>query len=101
MIPHERSLVQRLKNKPFALLGVDSDPRARYLAAVKEGEITWRNWLDGGTDGPIAKQWDIDGWPTVYVIDSKGVIRYKDVEDGALDEAVETLLKEMGEPVAK
>ena len=78
MIPHERSLVQRLKDKPFALLGINSDDEKRYRAAVKEGGITWPNWFDGGNpSGPIASQWNVNFWPTVYVLDAKGVIRYK------------------------
>jgi hypothetical protein len=33
MIPHERSLVERLKDKPFALLGVNSDVDKSYYFA--------------------------------------------------------------------
>ena len=96
MIPHERSLVKRLKNKPFALLGINSDTAERYRAAVKEGGITWPNWFDGGTSGgPIANLWHVQGWPTVYVLDAKGVIRYKgNFVD--LDEAADKLLEESG-----
>ena len=34
------------------------------------------------------------GWPTIYVIDSKGLIRYKNVRGEKMDAAVDTLLKE-------
>ena len=95
MIPHERSLVKRLENKPFALLGVNSDVKARYRAALKEGGITWPSWFDGGSRrGPIASHWNVHGWPTIYVLDGKGVIRYKDVRGEAMDAAVDALLKE-------
>ena len=36
MIPHERSLVQKLADKPFALIGVNSDDRETYDAKVEE-----------------------------------------------------------------
>jgi hypothetical protein len=97
MFPHERSLVKRLEGKPFALIGVNSD-RDRYeLKKVMEKEqITWRSFFDGGsTQGPIASKWNVRSWPTIYVIDSKGLIRYKNVRGEAMDAAVDTLLKEV------
>ena len=97
MYPHERSLVKRLEGKPFALLGINSDPKDRLREALKRENITWRSWWDGGdTRGPIAKAWNVKGWPTTYVLDAKGVIRYKHVRDKQMDEAVDALLKEIG-----
>jgi Thioredoxin-like len=81
MYPHERSLVKDLADKPFVILGVNSDQNREALKKVLEDEkITWRSWFDGGkVGGPIATQWNVHGWPTVYVIDQKGVIRDKSV----------------------
>ena len=98
MYPHERSLVKRLEGKPFALLGINSDSKNRLRQAMKKENITWRSWWDGGsTDGPIAKAWNVKGWPTIYVLDHKGVIRYRDVRGKQLDAAVDALLKELAE----
>src|ERR1035437_8573460 len=97
MIPHERSLVKRLEGKPFALLGINSDEdRFEIKRTCKHAEITWRSWFDGGsTHGPIATAWNVQLWPTIYVLDAKGVIRYKDVDEEALDRAVDALLSEL------
>ena len=55
MYPHERSLVERMNDKPFALLGINSDPKERLLETIKREKMTWRSWWDGGsTGGPIA-----------------------------------------------
>jgi len=98
MYPHERSLVKRLEGKPFALLGINSDPKDRLRQVMKKENITWRSWWDGGdTDGPISTTWNVKGWPTTYVLDAKGVIRYRDVREEQMDKAVDALLKEMGE----
>ena len=98
MYPHERSLVKRLEGKPFALLGVNSDPKDRLRQAMKKENITWRSWWDGGnTGGPIAKAWNVSGWPTIYVLDAKGVIRYKNVREKEMDKAVDKLLAELEE----
>ena len=98
MYPHERSLVKRLEGKPFALLGGNSDTKDRVRQAMKKENITWRSWWDGGnTEGPIAKAWNVSGWPTIYVLDAKGVIRYKNVREKEMDKAVDKLLAELEE----
>ena len=38
---------------------------------------------------------DVYGWPTIYVLDAQGVIRFKDVRGEEIDEAVDQLLKEL------
>ena len=97
MYPHERSLVKRLEGKPFALLGINSDSDRDALKKVlQEKQLTWRSWWDGGnTEGPIATQWNVEGWPTIYVLDQQGIIRAKNVREKALDEAVDRLLAEV------
>src|SRR6266478_7306121 len=97
MYPHERSLVKRLEGKPFALIGVNSDTNREQLKqAMQREHITWRSFWDGGsTQGPIATQWGVHGWPTICVLDHKGVIRHINVRGAALDQAVDGLLKEL------
>jgi hypothetical protein len=62
---------------------------------VKQERITWRSWWNGGPTGPITHQYNVEGWPTVYVLDASGVIRHKLVIQESLDEAVDALLKKM------
>ena len=97
MYPHERSLVKRLADKPFVLLGVNSDEgREEIKKVVAKEQMTWRSWWDGGdTHGPIQTAYNVSHWPTLYVLDAKGVIRYKNVLQSELDKAVDTLLKEV------
>jgi len=100
MYPHERSLVKRLKDKPFSLLGVNSDADLEKLhKRMKEENITWRSFSNGpfGTSGPIAARWGVRGWPTIYVLDHKGVIRFKNVRGEKMNAAVDQLLAEMEE----
>ncbi|HKI71540.1 MAG TPA: TlpA disulfide reductase family protein [Verrucomicrobiae bacterium] len=97
MYPHERSLVKKMEGKPFVLLGVNSDQNRDALKeTLKKENITWRSWWNGGsTDGPIATRWNVSGWPTTYVLDHKGTIRYKHVREKAMDDAVDALLDEL------
>ena len=97
MLPHEKKLVKLLEAKPFALLGINSDgDAARVKQILAEQSITWRQAIDESTDGPLATRWNVQGWPTIYVIDSKGVIRFRDVRDQEMEDAVLKLLAEMG-----
>ena len=93
MYPHERALVARLKDRPFALVSVSTDADVATLKqAIGSGEITWRCWWDGGTDGPISTQWGVDSFPSIFVLDPRGVIRFKNVRGDELDGAVDALL---------
>ena len=99
MYPHERSLVKKMEGKPFALIGVNSDEDRDALKQVlKKEEITWRSFWNGkeGYKGPISTQWKVQAWPTLYILDHKGIIRHKwrgnpgnDVLDEAIDKLVE------------
>jgi peroxiredoxin len=94
MFPHERSLVKRMQDRPFALIGVNAD-RNREDAQKRieeKKEINWRSFFDDG--GKIARSWRVQGYPTIYVLDHNGVIRYREVRDRDMDQAVEALLKE-------
>jgi hypothetical protein len=105
MYPHERSLVKKLEGKPFVLLGVNSDgDKDKLRIRMKEENITWRSWWDGGdTSGPIASQFNVRGWPTLFVLDHKGTIRHKfvgfpgeDRFDSALDALIADAEKDSG-----
>jgi thiol-disulfide isomerase/thioredoxin len=99
LVPHEREIVERLRGKPFALVGVNSDTdRTKVKAAMARAGITWRSFWCGekGTDGDIPSLWNVRGWPTVYVLDHKGVIRAKNVTGTALDRILDKLVAEVG-----
>jgi thiol-disulfide isomerase/thioredoxin len=109
MYPHFREIVQKLKNRPFALLSVMADEKKEAIEKeIASGEITWRCWWEkGGADGPIPRAWNVHGYPTLYVIDHKGVIRLKgtglfggadDSHQPPIDQLLEVLLRECEEP---
>ncbi|MCI0741206.1 MAG: hypothetical protein L0Y72_19420 [Gemmataceae bacterium] len=90
--------MKRLENRPFALIGVNSDAdKDKLKAAMEKENITWRSFWNGpaGTQGPISQAWHVRGWPTIYVLDGDGVIRYRDVRGDDMDRAVDKLLKEL------
>jgi uncharacterized protein (TIGR03067 family) len=77
MVPHEKSLVERLRNKPFELVGVNGDiDSARLKEGIQKYGITWRSFQNKAAHAQtISNKWNIGGWPTLYLIDQQGIIR--------------------------
>ena len=77
---------------------------ARNLTAVvKKENLTWRSFADQGTagQGPIAARWNLTNTPTLYVLDGRGVIRYKwagGPGEKVIDAALGKLLEEVKAP---
>jgi hypothetical protein len=99
MIPHERSLVQRLQSKPFALIGVNSDKDPEALKReLATHQVNWRSFKNQLPQGDtISKNWQVRGWPTLFLIDHRGVIRHKWVgkpDDATLEELIDSLIRE-------
>jgi peroxiredoxin len=94
-VPHERELHARLKDKPFALLGVScGDPLDLAKETAKKHRMEWPCWWDGDEtrSGPIQTDYDTQHWPSVFVIDAEGIIRAIDVHGAELDNAVDEAL---------
>ena len=100
MYPHERSLVKQLADKPFAIVGVNSDRDVDVLKeVVKKKNLTWRSFQnEKGVDGKISEMWAIQGWPTIFILDEKGTFRFKG-HGGDIDGVITKLLGEMGHEV--
>jgi thiol-disulfide isomerase/thioredoxin len=96
LYPEQRSLVKRLEGRPFALVTIDADDdREAVKKAWRDEGNSWRCVYDGLWDGPINTAWNIQQYPTIYVIDHRGTIRYKDVTGQALARTVDELLEEL------
>ena len=91
MYDHERSLVKQYEDRPFVIIGVNSDNPSE-LAEIEEFQnIAWRSFAAGSGGGEIAGAWGVSSWPTIYLIDANGVIRYKNPR-GSLDRRIEELV---------
>ena len=81
MVPLERALAVRYKDRPFTMLGVngDSKPETARAAMQKEQMACPPFWNGDAPKGNIADDWNIHNWPTFYVLDPNGIIRFKGV----------------------
>ena len=100
--PYQRAMLDLFDEEDAVLLGVNSDALLETaVEAKKEERLDFRTWWDGhgqpdaevaATEGPIATEWNVSGWPTIYVIDEEGVIRHVNKRGGELIAAVDKLL---------
>ncbi|MFN0059839.1 MAG: TlpA family protein disulfide reductase [Planctomycetota bacterium] len=94
MFDSKQALIERLAPAPFVYLGVNSDAEGRRIQLGTE--TPWRSWWNGGSPkGGIAADWNVTAWPTTYLLDHHGTIRYKNVRGEKLAAAIDTLLFEM------
>ena len=103
MLPAEKALVERLAKEPFVLLAINSDPADKVAGILTDQGITWPNIVQGSTDGPISTAWNVNGWPTVVLIDHEGKIRFKGhhFEEKQVDELVEAAREAAGASPSK
>jgi thiol-disulfide isomerase/thioredoxin len=95
MIPHEREMVTRLKDKPFALVSISFDAEKKTLTEyLAKQPMPWNHWWNGA-EGKLKDTLNIQHYPTIFVLDPQGVIRFKEIRDEELEKAVNTLLEEM------
>jgi hypothetical protein len=99
MVPAEVKLAERMEGKPFALVGVNGDCiRADAKRAVEKEKITWPSfWSIKGPDGPIPTAWNVQGWPTIYVLDPNGVIRFKGEDIDLLNQKIDRILSQFAD----
>lgn len=94
MYPDNRKLIEEMQGRPFAFLGVMGDDQVDTVhEAVESGTITWPVWWNGA-DKKLSKQWNVSGWPGIYVLDHTGTIRYKGLRHELLARAVYKLVEE-------
>ena len=96
MYGHERSLVNEYSGRPFVLLGVNNDEEIETAKkAVRENNLNWRSWFDG-KGGPIVGQFRVNAFPTILLVDHRGIIRHRSpfAEGFNLDKVIAGLVKE-------
>lgn len=90
-----KALVERHKDQPFAILGINTDSdKASFRKQAEQHGLTWRNAWQGSTQGPLPISWGVSSYPTIFVLDTRLVIRHLNARGPELARAVEQLLEE-------
>ena len=98
-LPMMKAVAESYGDKGVVFVGVMHEQKATDATqAVEQEKLPWRNWLDlrdESGESPIVKAWGVVGFPSVYVLDQVGTIRFTRVqEQDELERAIDVLLAE-------
>ena len=101
---YHRFVLENYQDRPIVLLGINSDAELETIRQAKTDErLPYRTWWDGhsqpdadivAAEGPIATRWNVTGWPTIYILDEEGVIRFVGKRGGEFIAALDELYME-------
>ncbi len=102
--PYHRFVLENYEDRSIVLLGINSDAELETIRQAKVDErLPYRTWWDGHSQpdadivaakGPIATRWNVTGWPTIYILDEEGVIRFVGKRGGEFIAALDELYME-------
>ncbi|HUO07557.1 MAG TPA: TlpA disulfide reductase family protein [Phycisphaerae bacterium] len=95
-IPRVKDLYKNYHAKGLEIVGVDCDDADDTVNTfTKQKEMPWPQLRELSQSQeqwhPLAKQWHVDGIPTMFLIDKKGVLRYTDAREDTENKIVQLL----------
>ena len=95
-LPHLKDLHAKYRGQGFEIVGVSLDIYPAELKRVVEGEgLAWPIAFEGKQwDNSLALMYRVYQIPTSYLLDRKGIIRYRDLHGGELEQKIMELLAE-------
>ncbi len=85
ILPLMNQTAAQLKDKNAVVIGVNTDIETEAKKAFSDYQVSFRNILDNTSSGPNTTLYNLRNFPTLYLIDPKGVIAIK---NGSLDAMV-------------
>lgn len=91
-IPNFKAMYEKYKDAGFTVVSISADEdNAAWLKALDEEKLPWANGRD--TDKAIGKLYNVQYYPTVYLVDANGIVVAKD--NDARGEKLQTKLAEL------
>lgn len=95
-IPNLVATYNELHKDGFEIIGIslDSD-KERLVNVTKEAGLTWPQYFDGkGWENGISSRYGIRSIPTSWLMDKKGIVRFRDLQGETLAAQIKRLLVE-------
>ncbi len=98
MIPQLRDWHQRYQADGLTIVAVHSPEfpwersHDRVLGATRKAGILYPVVQDN--DHAVWRRWGIWAWPTTFLVDRRGIVRYRHIGEGAV-EATETAIRQL------
>jgi len=95
-LPNLRELYADFHTQGFEIIGIGLDEEDRLDLArtfIEENDLPWKLSLSGhGYEDEVASLFQVNGLPSIWLIDREGVIREQDLHGAELRTAVEQLV---------
>jgi thiol-disulfide isomerase/thioredoxin len=79
MIPQSNALVKEMQGRPFVHISVSVDTvREDVVQFRKKTEMLGEAWW-AGRGSTATQDWDVEMYPTIYIIDHEGIIRHHQI----------------------
>jgi thiol-disulfide isomerase/thioredoxin len=89
ILPLMNETAAKFKDKPAAVLGVNTDIDVEAPKALTTYQVAFPNILDNTSSGPNTTLYNLRNFPTLYLIDPKGVILLKNATLDAMVARIE------------
>lgn len=84
VLPQVNEFAKEFKDQKVVVLGVNTDIPTEARKAMEDYKVSFRNWADGATSGPITTLFNLRGFPTFYLVSPEGKIVLKNTHLGAI-----------------
>ncbi len=92
-LPHIQSIAKKFDGQPFVVLSISLDnDEAKWRAFVEKNGMTWMQYRDGGFNGSMAKQFNVNAIPATFTIDADGVLEDQHVGDANIEGKLKKLI---------
>lgn len=95
-MPNVKKAYNEYHEKGFEIIGISLDDKeSKFKGYVDDLKIEWPQIFDGKAwNSEVGRMYAVSSIPATYLLDRKGIIRYKNVRGGALLNAVKELIAE-------
>jgi thiol-disulfide isomerase/thioredoxin len=97
-LPHVREIAKKFQGQPFVVISISLDKDdAKWKDFVAKNEMTWLQYRDGTSDGPVAKLFGVHSIPATFTIDADGVLQDQHVGDADVQGKIKKLIARANE----
>lgn len=87
------AMAAKFKDRPIAVIGVNSDPVEKLRSLQQDGTVNWPNFSD--PENKLAHEYRVGSWPLVYVLDGERKIHYAGAPGSFAELTAEALAAEI------
>jgi peroxiredoxin len=91
-IPGLKKIYKKYRNRPFTIIGIANDKKDNLEKFVKQNDVRWSQILQD-KDKQIINEYNVQGYPTTFLIDTSGTILKKNLRSKGLEMELEKIFK--------